>query len=58
LLVEADGKTRDLRVVRSVDEAFDHAAVEAVRKWRFKPATCDGVPIATQINVSVTFRVY
>ncbi len=58
LVVEANGKSRDLKVVRSVDEAFDRAAVEAVRKWRFKPASCDGVPIATQISVSVEFRAY
>jgi len=58
VLVKVDGKTSDLKVVRSVDEMFDHEAVETVRKWRFKPATCDGVPIATQIGVSVMFRAY
>jgi len=58
LLVQEDGKPGDLKVVRSVDEAFDPAALKAVRKWRFQPATCDGVPITTHITVSVQFRSY
>jgi TonB family protein len=58
LLVQADGKVSDLKVVRSIDEAFDQAALKAVRKWRFKPATCDGVPMTTHIYVSVAFRTY
>jgi TonB family protein len=57
LIVDAGGKTHDLRVVRSADAAFDNAAMEAVRRWRFKPATCEGETIATTINVDITFRV-
>jgi periplasmic protein TonB len=58
LIIETDGKTHDLRVVQSVDEAFDNAAMEAVRRWRFKPATCGGEPIATQISVEINFRMF
>jgi len=58
LLVQADGKTSDLKVVKSIDEAFDQAAVKAVQKWRFKPATCDGVPLAYHIHVWVSFHLY
>lgn len=58
LLVQEDGKPGDLKVVRSVDEAFDQAALKAVRKWQFKPATCDGVPLTTHVTVSVNFRSY
>jgi TonB family protein len=58
LSIAADGSIRDLRVLQSVDETFDHAAMKAVQKWRFRPATCDGVPIETMISVSVSFRAY
>jgi TonB family protein len=54
--IGVDGKPQDLRVVRSGGQDFDRPALEAVRKWRFKPATCDGLPVAVQINVEVTFR--
>ncbi len=58
LIVGTDGKPRDITVVRSVDNAFDAAAVEAVQRWRFKTGTCDGEPIETQINVDINFRSY
>jgi len=58
VIIETDGKAHDLRVVQSVDEAFDNAAMEAVRRWRFRPATCDSEPIATQIRVKIDFRMF
>jgi TonB family protein len=58
LTVGTDGETHDVRVARSVDEASDKAAMEAVRRWRFKPATCDGEPIATHINVEINVHVF
>lgn len=57
LIVGTDGKPHDLRVVGSVDKAFDNAAMEAVRHYRFKPATCDGEPIATRIDVNMKFQI-
>ena len=35
-IVEADGSTQRLRVVRSLDDELDLMAVDAVRKWRFR----------------------
>jgi len=37
---------------------LDEKAVEAVRSWRFDPATKDGKPVAVQIDVEVAFRLY
>jgi len=47
---------QDVSVVRSKDKALDSAAINAVRRWKFRPATCNGSPVATQINVEVVFR--
>jgi TonB family protein len=55
-IIGVDGNPQALRVVGSGGKDFDQPALEAVRKWRFKPATCDGLPVAVQINVEVTFR--
>jgi TonB family protein len=57
LIVDTDGKPRDFKVLRSVDAAFDNAAMEALRTWRFKPGTCEGETIAVPLNVDVIFRV-
>jgi TonB family protein len=35
---------------------LDEKAVEAVRQWKFEPATLDGTPVAVQATVEVNFR--
>jgi periplasmic protein TonB len=58
LIVSPDGTPRDLRVMRSVGMGLDEKAIQAVRTWRFEPARKDGQPVAVQINVEVSFRLY
>ena len=36
---------------------LDAAALEAVRDWRFRPATANGQPVETGIQVPITFNV-
>jgi TonB family protein len=55
-VIDAKGRTQDIRAVKPGQKAFDQAAIDAVRGWKFKPATCNGVPMATRINVEVPFR--
>jgi len=57
VVVGTDGKTHDLRVVRSVAPANDREAIYAVKQWRFVPATCGGQPQNAQINVEVNFNI-
>lgn len=58
LVVEKDGHTSDIRVRQSLGMGLDEKAIEAVSRWRFRPATRNGVPVATQIAVEVNFRLY
>jgi TonB family protein len=58
LIVGADGQPRDVKVVRAIGKGLDAKAIEAVSKWRFKPATKNGEPVAVKINVEVSFRIY
>jgi len=58
LIVGADGRPREIRVMRSVGMGLDEKALEAVRTWRFDPARKDGHPVSVQINVEVSFRLY
>ncbi|MGD0823284.1 MAG: energy transducer TonB [Terriglobales bacterium] len=58
LVVGPDGKARDIRVFRTLGLGLDEKAIEAVKTWRFEPGMKDGKPVATQINVEVTFRLY
>ena len=58
LIVDADGLPKDIRIVRSVGLGLDERALDTVKTWRFEPGRKDGQPVATQINVEVSFRLY
>jgi len=58
LIVDANGKPRDVKVARSLGMGLDQKAIEAVRLWKFQPAMKDGTPVAVQINVEVNFHLY
>jgi TonB family protein len=56
LNVGVDGAPSDLAVVSSPNVKLDRSALEAVRQWRFKPASCDGEPVSTKIAVEVDMQ--
>ena len=58
LVVDADGLPRDVKVWHQLSPEFDEAAIDAVKTWKFSPATKDSKPIATQIKVEVNFHLY
>jgi TonB family protein len=37
---------------------LDEKAIDAVKKWRFSPGLKGGIPVAVQVNVEVSFRLY
>ena len=58
LVVQPNGRARDIEVVQSLGSVFDHAATEAVWNWIFKPATNrDGKQVSTVLTIEVNFRV-
>ena len=58
LVIDADGLPRDIKVDVPLSPEFDEAALDAVKKWKFSPASRDGKPIATEIKVEVNYRLY
>ena len=59
LLVDAQGNPQDIKVVRPLGKGLDENAIEAVRKYRFKPAMKNGAtPVPVRITVQVDFRLY
>jgi periplasmic protein TonB len=57
-IVDSRGYPRSLRVVNSLGMGLDEKALEAVQKYRFKPAMKDGKPVSSIINVAVNFRLF
>ena len=58
VVVGTDGRPYNIRVQQSLGMGLDEKAIEAVSHWRFRPATFDSQPVATQIAVEVNFRLY
>src|SRR6202050_2858615 len=58
LIVDAQGNPQRVQVVRHLGMGLDEKAVEAVRQYRFKPATLQGKPVPVEVNIEVNFRIY
>lgn len=56
VVIDEDGKTKNIRVVRALGLGLDEKAIEAVQKWRFRPSLKDGRPVAVLANIEVNFR--
>ena len=55
--VAADGSVDRMEVAESSGDRFlDRAAMEAVRRWRFKPAMRNGQPVAATVVVPLEFN--
>jgi protein TonB len=54
--IDAHGEVRDVSVRRSMGLGLDDRAMEAVRRWRFKPAMRNGKPVPSGALVEVNFR--
>jgi TonB family protein len=50
------GHPISIQVSRPLGLGLDEKAVEAVSKWRFKPAMKDGKPVPVTANIIVNFR--
>ncbi len=58
LVVGKDGHPYDIHVGQSLGMGLDEKAIEAVNRWRFRPGTLNGQPVATRIAVQVDFHLY
>ena len=58
LWVDEHGNPSHVRVVRGVGMGLDEKAVEAVRQYKFKPATKDGKPVKVDLYVDVNFNIF
>ncbi len=55
-LLTEDGRVEDPRVENSSRPEFEKPALEAVRRWRFKPGMKDGQAVKTHMRLPMRFR--
>ncbi|WP_243039119.1 energy transducer TonB [Dyella sedimenti] len=55
--ITPEGNVDDVKVIDAEPRhVFDRAAVEAVSRWKYDPATKDGTPVATQDKRRIVFK--
>lgn len=58
VLIGTDGRVKQVAIVSADDPLFaDASERQALRRWRFKPATRDGVPIESWKQMTVRFEI-
>ena len=55
-MIRNDGAVHHVKLIKSVDERLDQAAIAALGKWKFHPALKGGVPVDVQVVVRIPFR--
>jgi len=58
LIVDAQGNPQSPHVVRALGMGLDEKALEAIRRYKFKPAMKAGKPVASIITIEVDFHLY
>ncbi|MGA2098325.1 MAG: energy transducer TonB [Candidatus Acidiferrum sp.] len=59
VLVGADGRAQDIRIVKGVGFGLDERAMETVRGWKFVPGRDAAKhPVTTWVTVEAVFRLY
>jgi protein TonB len=57
VLIGADGRVKAVEKLRATSDAFFRATEQqALRHWRFKPATVDGRPVEARKVMTVHFQ--
>lgn len=54
-IVTREGTIRDPRIVEASHPAFIDPVLSALENWRYRPATCDGVPVEMVFHIYMRF---
>jgi periplasmic protein TonB len=57
IVVEPTGEVSSAAIGKASHPDFEAPSLEAVKKWKFKPATKDNAPIAAKVVVPLHFNV-
>jgi len=54
-VINEDGSVAEAIATKSTDVAFEAPALDAITKWKFKPAEINGQPVKSKITVPIRF---
>jgi TonB family protein len=56
-IIDKSGNVTNVKVLKGLPMGLEQSAVDAVKRWRFRPATLNGKPVAVYYNLTVNFRI-
>ena len=54
-IIDKQGNVTDVKILKPLPMGLDKAAADAVKKWKFKPATLNSKPVDVYYNLTVNF---
>lgn len=55
--IDEKGNVQEPKVVRASNAAFSEPAMEALRKWKFKPARKGGTAVPIHVSFPIQFKI-
>lgn len=55
-IVDKTGSVTNVKILKGLPMGLDQAAVDAIKRWKFKPATLNGRPVDVYYNLTVNFQ--
>jgi TonB family protein len=56
VLIDKNGDVREANVLKPLPFGLDQAAIDAIRQWKFRPATKNGEPVDVIFSLTVNFK--
>lgn len=54
-VIDEKGNVTEPTVEKATNDAFRQPALDALRKWKFKPAKKGGTPVALKVSIPIQF---
>jgi len=55
-IIDKQGNVTNVKVLKGLPMGLEEAAVDAMKQWKFKPATLNGKPVTVYYNLTVNFK--
>lgn len=55
-IIDKNGDVTNVRVLKDLPMGLSEKAVQAIKQWKFRPATLNGKPVDVYYNLTVNFR--
>jgi TonB family protein len=55
-IIGTDGRVHSPLILESAEPAEDDSVLKVVRAWRYRPATCNGVPTEAEAKIEFSSR--